>query len=82
MQIVKSGRIGDYERVVRAFDRESGLKAIVAIHNTRRGLAFSGCRMWNYSDDADALEDALRLAHSMTLKNALADLPFGGGKTS
>jgi len=81
MQIVESGRIGDYERVVRAFDRESGLKAIVAIHNTRRGPALGGCRMWDYSDDADALEDALRLARGMTYKNALADLPFGGGKT-
>ena len=39
MQIVESGRIGDYKRMVRAFDRESGLKAIVAIHNTRRGPA-------------------------------------------
>jgi leucine dehydrogenase len=81
MKIADSKPIGDYERIVRACDRESGLKAIVAIHNTRRGPALGGCRMWSYASEAEALEDALRLAHGMTYKNALADLPFGGGKS-
>ncbi len=81
MKIIDSKPIGDYERVVRACDRESGLRAIVAIHNTRRGPALGGCRVWHYESDAAAFEDALRLSRGMTYKNALADLPFGGGKS-
>ena len=81
MKIVESKHISDYERVVIASDRESGLEAIIAIHNTRRGPALGGCRMWPYDHEASALEDALRLAKGMTYKNALADLPFGGGKS-
>lgn len=61
-------------------DADSGLSSIIAIHSTVRGPAFGGCRMWSYSDDADALTDALRLSQGMSMKNALADLPFGGGK--
>ena len=61
-------------------DEASELRAIVAIHSTRRGPAFGGCRMWRYIDEAAAQRDALRLAEGMSLKNALADLPFGGGK--
>jgi leucine dehydrogenase len=61
-------------------DDASGLRAVVAIHSTRRGPAFGGCRMWHYADEAAARHDALRLSEGMSLKNALADLPFGGGK--
>jgi len=61
-------------------DEASGLRAIVAIHSTKRGPAFGGCRMWHYPDESAAQRDALRLAEGMSLKNALADLPFGGGK--
>ena len=81
MKIIDAKPIGDYERIVRACDRESGLKAIIAIHNTRRGPALGGCRIWSYASEADALDDALRLSRGMTYKNALADLPFGGGKS-
>ena len=58
----------------------SGLRSIVAIHSTARGPAFGGCRMWNYESDQAALTDALRLSQGMSFKNALANLPFGGGK--
>ncbi|SFQ33227.1 Glu/Leu/Phe/Val dehydrogenase dimerization domain-containing protein [Variovorax sp. 770b2] len=61
-------------------DARSGLRAVVAIHSTSLGPAFGGCRMWHYASDQDALTDALRLSYGMSLKNALADLPFGGGK--
>ncbi|WP_246129806.1 Glu/Leu/Phe/Val family dehydrogenase [Verticiella sediminum] len=61
-------------------DAGSGLRTIIAIHSTARGPAFGGCRVWSYASDADALRDALRLSHGMSLKNALAGLPFGGGK--
>lgn len=81
MKIVESKHISDYERVIMASERDSGLRAIIAVHNTRRDPALGGCRMWNYDHEATALEDALRLAKGMTYKNALADLPFGGGKS-
>ncbi|HRI18161.1 MAG TPA: Glu/Leu/Phe/Val dehydrogenase dimerization domain-containing protein [Burkholderiaceae bacterium] len=69
-----------HERVLLVSDPAAGLQAILAVHSTARGPAFGGCRFWSYADDAAALTDALRLSHGMSLKNALADLPFGGGK--
>lgn len=69
-----------HERVLLVTDAASGLKAIVAVHSTARGPAFGGCRLWHYADDLAALTDALRLAQGMSFKNALAGLPFGGGK--
>jgi len=69
-----------HEKVLLAADAETGLKAILAIHSTARGPAFGGCRFWTYDNELAALNDALRLSQGMSLKNALADLPFGGGK--
>jgi leucine dehydrogenase len=69
-----------HERIVITTDRETGLQAIVAVHNTARGPGFGGCRYWQYADSMSALLDAQRLAEGMSYKNALADLPFGGGK--
>ncbi|MBT9501914.1 MAG: Glu/Leu/Phe/Val dehydrogenase [Burkholderiaceae bacterium] len=69
-----------HERVLLASDEATGLKTILAVHSTARGPAFGGCRFWTYGNDQAALTDALRLAQGMSLKNALADLPFGGGK--
>jgi len=62
-------------------DRASGLKAVIAIHDTALGPAIGGCRMWPYASDQDAITDALRLAQGMTFKAAMAGLPFGGGKS-
>ena len=71
----------DYEEVVFAQDKESGLKAIIAIHDTTLGPALGGTRMWTYASEEDAIIDALRLARGMTYKNAAAGLDLGGGKT-
>jgi len=61
-------------------DVSTGLRAIIAIHSTVLGPAAGGCRRWSYASDAEALTDALRLSRGMTYKNAVAELPFGGGK--
>ena len=58
-----------------------GLKLIVAIHDTTRGPALGGCRMRLYANEAQALDDVMRLSEGMTYKNALAELPLGGGKS-
>lgn len=71
----------DYGEVHFARDAASGLRAIVAIHDTRLGPALGGCRFLPYAREEDALVDALRLARGMTYKAALADLPHGGGKS-
>ncbi|MDB5818762.1 MAG: amino acid dehydrogenase [Rhizobacter sp.] len=74
------GDVG-HERVLIGCDPVTGMKAIIAIHSTARGPAFGGCRYWTYASESTALEDALRLSHGMSYKNALADLPYGGGKS-
>ncbi|MYL59532.1 leucine dehydrogenase, partial [Virgibacillus halodenitrificans] len=71
----------DYEQLVFCQDKSSGLKAIIAIHDTTLGPALGGTRMWTYSSEEEAIEDALRLAKGMTYKNAAAGLNLGGGKT-
>ncbi len=70
----------DHEQICFVSESKSGLRAIIAIHNTIRGPAMGGCRMWNYANEAQALNDVLRLSRGMTYKNAAADLPIGGGK--
>ncbi|WP_394132054.1 Leu/Phe/Val dehydrogenase [Shewanella maritima] len=70
----------DHENVVFCHDKQSGLKAIIAVHNTNLGPAVGGCRMWNYNSDDEAINDVLRLSRGMTYKNALAGLTMGGGK--
>lgn len=70
----------DHEQIVYCYDRSSGLKAIIAIHNTVLGPALGGCRMWPYENEKEALNDALRLARGMTYKSAAAGLNLGGGK--
>ena len=61
-------------------DETTGLRAIIAMHSTHLGPAAGGTRFWHYSDDADALTDALRLSRGMSYKNSMAGLPLGGGK--
>jgi leucine dehydrogenase len=69
-----------HEQVVFGCDAASGLRAIIAIHSTSLGPAAGGCRMWPYAASSDAVVDALRLSRGMSYKNAMAELPFGGGK--
>ncbi|HEX7065003.1 MAG TPA: branched-chain amino acid dehydrogenase [Bacillales bacterium] len=71
----------DYEQLVFCQDKESGLKAVIAIHDTTLGPALGGTRMWQYDSEDAAIEDALRLARGMTYKNAASGLNLGGGKT-
>ena len=70
----------DHEQIVFCQDNASGLKAIIAIHNTTLGPALGGTRMWNYSTEADALNDVLRLSRGMTFKASISGLNLGGGK--
>ena len=69
-----------HEQLVFCHDRESGLKAIIGIHNTTLGPALGGCRMWPYADEDDAILDVLRLSKGMTYKNSVLGLVLGGGK--
>lgn len=71
----------DHEQILFCADRQSGLRAIIAVHNTRLGPAIGGCRMWPYKNAGEAVTDALRLSRGMTYKNALAGLRHGGGKS-
>lgn len=66
--------------IIRLDDPDAGLEGLIVLHSTRLGPAAGGCRIWPYADMAEATADALRLAEGMTYKNALAGLPFGGGK--
>lgn len=81
MTVFGNASFDHHEQVVFAADADSGLKAVIAIHDTRRGPALGGCRYWSYADDAAALTDALRLSRGMTSKAVMADLPYGGGKS-
>ncbi|MBX3190446.1 MAG: amino acid dehydrogenase [Labilithrix sp.] len=74
-------RAYDYGEVHFKYDKASGLKAIVAVHDSRLGPALGGCRFLPYDTDEEALVDALRLARGMTYKAALAGLAHGGGKS-
>jgi leucine dehydrogenase len=69
-----------HEQVTFGCDAASGLRAVIAIHSTALGPAAGGCRMWPYAAGADAVADALRLSRGMSYKNAIANLPLGGGK--
>lgn len=73
--------INGYERVAFCSDEAANYHGIIVIHNTTLGPAVGGVRFWQYENDDDALTDALRLARGMTYKNAVANLPFGGGKS-
>ena len=70
----------DHEGVHFFTDRDSGLRAIVAIHSTARGPAGGGTRFWHYAEAEEAATDALRLSRGMSYKNAMAGLDMGGGK--
>ncbi|MBB3869581.1 Glu/Leu/Phe/Val dehydrogenase [Parageobacillus toebii NBRC 107807] len=73
-------QIREHEQVVFCNDEKTGLKAIIAIHNTTLGPALGGCRMYPYVAVEDALFDVLRLSKGMTYKCLAADVDFGGGK--
>lgn len=80
MNVFDSPSFDRHENVVFTHDPASGLRAIIAVHSLALGPAAGGCRMWPYANSNDALEDVLRLSKGMSYKNAMAELPFGGGK--
>ena len=70
----------NHEQIVVVGGESQGFAGIIAVHSTAIGPAAGGCRIWDYDSADDALTDALRLSRGMTYKNAMADLPLGGGK--
>ena len=80
MEILEQMGAEGHEQLVVVSDTGSGLKAIIAIHDTTLGPACGGTRIWPYKSEREAMWDALRLSRAMTYKSAAADLPLGGGK--
>jgi leucine dehydrogenase len=80
MSVFDNREFNGHEMVVFGNDEPTALRAIVAVHSTALGPAAGGCRMWAYGTTDEAITDALRLSRGMSYKNALAGLPFGGGK--
>ena len=74
-------QVDGYEKVVRCRDQESGLHALIAVHDTTLGPALGGMRMWPYASEDEALFDVLRLSRGMTFKSAVAETGLGGGKS-
>lgn len=81
MPVFDHAEFAGHERIIHVIDRVSGLRAIIALHDRTLGPAVGGCRVYPYASEQDALADVLRLSKGMTYKNALAGLPFGGGKS-
>ena len=70
----------EYEQLAMYTDKQSGLRAMICIHDTTLGPACGGTRMWPFATEQEAIVDVLRLARAMTYKSALAGLDLGGGK--
>ena len=70
-----------HQSLLFAHDAASGLRALIAIHDTTLGPAFGGCRMYPYASEHQAMADVLRLSRGMTYKSAICELPYGGGKS-
>jgi leucine dehydrogenase len=80
MQISVNTKITGVEKLVFFTSQTPQVKGIIAIHNTLRGPALGGCRIYDYNTVTDGVNDAMTLAKAMTYKNTIVDLPFGGGK--
>jgi leucine dehydrogenase len=80
MEVFDMPEFDGHELVLFGHDAPTGLRAVIAIHSTALGPAAGGCRMWPYATTTEAVADVLRLARGMSYKNAMAGLPFGGGK--
>jgi len=80
MEVFDMREFDGHELVIFGHDAPTGLRAIIAIHSTVLGPAAGGCRMWPYASTTEAAADVLRLSRGMSYKNAMAGLPFGGGK--
>lgn len=80
MELFKETNLMGHEQILFARDEATNLKAIIAVHSTVLGPALGGMRIWHYQNEKEALNDVIRLSYGMTLKNAAAGLPLGGGK--
>jgi len=80
MNVFDSPDFDHHEQIAFFDDRATGLRAIIAVHSTTMGPACGGTRMFPYASADDALTDVLRLSRGMSYKNAMANLPLGGGK--
>lgn len=80
MPVFEHPEFDRHQQIIFGSDAASGLRAIIAIHDTTRGPALGGLRIYPYASEADALTDVLRLSRGMSYKSAMADLPLGGGK--
>ena len=80
MQFFETAEAMGHEQVLHCFDKQTGLRAIIAIHDSRLGSAMGATRLYPYADTAAALKDALRLSRGMTYKAACAGIPVGGAK--
>jgi leucine dehydrogenase len=81
MEIFDMREFDAHELIVFGDDAATGLRAVIALHSTALGPAAGGCRMWPYATLTEAVSDVLRLSRGMSYKNAIAGLPFGGGKS-
>src|SRR3984893_8954128 len=80
MEIFEMREFDGHELIAFGHDAATSLRAIIAIHSTAGAPHGSGCRMWPYATPAEAVAAVLRLSRGMSYKNALAGVPFGGGK--
>lgn len=80
MTVLSSPDFDQHEQIDFAFDQDTGLRAIIAVHNTHLGPALGGCRMYPYRSEQEAIRDVLRLSKGMTYKSAMAGVSLGGGK--
>ncbi len=80
MEVLSMMQEMGHEQIVFCQDERTGLKAIIAVHNTVLGPSLGGTRMWSYASEADAIKDVLRLSRGMTYKSAISGLNLGGGK--
>lgn len=78
--VIEQMNLMGHEQILFCQDEETGLKAIIAVHNTVLGPALGGTRMWAYKNETEALTDVLRLSRGMTYKAAVSGLNLGGGK--
>jgi len=72
--------LSSHEQITFCHDKSTGLKAIIAVHNTVLGPSLGGTRFWNYASEREALIDVLRLSRGMTYKSAISGINLGGGK--
>lgn len=81
MSIFDTLKETEHEQVIFCYDKETGLKAIIGIHNTNLGPALGGCRVLPYATEEEAITDVLRLSRGMSYKSAIAGINLGGGKS-